>query len=115
MAQNSEEVKRSLAFFNDIFRAGFTENGEEVEFTNLYKRLDFMAEQDRNQFAYVVDFVTEKHVYVSGNVKNLLGYDADVFIADGIKIVATLFHPDDMELLRRYWHCRERKRLFGLN
>src|SRR5688500_3785507 len=65
------------------------------EYSRSFQLLDKAA-----SFFYMIDFVRMRYLYVSENVKHILGYTAQDCIKAGPDWVFSLVHPEDAGRLR---------------
>jgi len=60
---------------------------------------------------WILDVRTQKFSFVSHNVKEILGYDAHVFLEKGLAFFNQITHPDDVNILwlrvKRHWDFME--------
>ena len=56
---------------------------------------------------WIIDMRTLQYIFISSNVKQVLGYDAQQFMSRGVPFVAQIMHPDDLpqtsKLMKLIW------------
>jgi DNA-binding CsgD family transcriptional regulator len=63
-------------------------------------RLKFPVFQ--NEIFFIIDYARQKHILLTGNVEEIIGYHPNEFLENGLAMIIEIFQKDDFKIYNQY-------------
>lgn len=103
--QKNSEVNEE--FISDLLKSfspnGFSSNQFKPREETLFLLNQYVS-RNPGSCAYLVDLNEKKYAWFSDNVREILGWPANLFMEKGAALAYENFHPDELEMIHAFWN-----------